>query len=39
MMTDNTSLTWAAHIRILCFEYKLPDLLKLLDGALWPKAR
>ena len=39
MMTDNKSLTWAAHVRILCQIYNLPDPLLLLDGGLWPKER
>ena len=39
MMTDNTSVTWTAHVRILCLKYQLPDPLKLLDGTLWPKER
>ena len=39
MMTDNKSLTWAAHVRILCQTYNLPDPLLLLDGGLWPKQR
>ena len=39
MMTDNKSLTWTAHVRILCLTYNLPDPLKLLNGPLWPKTR
>ena len=31
MMTDSSSLTWAAHVRILFKLYKLPDPLVLLD--------
>ena len=37
MMTDNTSVSWAAHVRILCQTYHLPDPLALLQGALWSK--
>ena len=25
MMTDSTSVTWAAHVRILCLKYQLPN--------------
>ena len=39
MMSDNKSLTWAAHLRILCTIYQLPDPLQLLDGSLWSKQR
>ena len=39
MMTDNTSLTWAAHVRILCQIYQLPDPLALMQGVPWPKER
>ena len=38
-MTENSSLTWAAHVRILCLKYNLPDPLTLLDSPLWPKQR
>ena len=30
MMTDNTSVSWAAHVRILCQTYHLPNPLALL---------
>ena len=39
MMTDNTSLTWAAHVRILCQTYHLPDPLALMQGDAWPSER
>ena len=39
MMSDNTSLTWAAHVRLLCLKYQLPDPLALLDSNLWSKDR
>ena len=39
MMTDNTSLTWAAHIRIGFQIYQLPDPLQLLESAPWSKER
>ena len=39
MMTDNNSVTWSAHVRILCQKYQLPDPLMLLEGDLWPKNR
>ena len=39
MITDSTSLTWAAHLRILFQQYKLPDPLALLSTQLWPKER
>ena len=39
MMTDNTSLTWAAHVRILCQTYQLPDPLTLMQGDPWPKEK
>ena len=31
-MSDNTSLTWAVHVRILCEMYGLPDPLRLLQS-------
>ena len=36
-MTDNTSVTWAAHVRILCETYHIPDPLAFLQGALLSK--
>ena len=39
MMSDNSSLTWSAHLRIICQLYKLPDPLLLINSPLWPKAR
>ena len=39
MMSDNTSLTWAAHLRILCQTYQLPDPLTLMQGDAWPKEK
>ena len=37
MMTDNSSLTWTAHLRILFQLYGLPDPLALMEGSLWSK--
>ena len=39
MMSDNTSLTWAAHVRILCQTYQLPDPLALMQVDPWPKEK
>jgi hypothetical protein len=39
MMTDSSSLTWSAHVRILFQLYKLPDPLVLLDSQPWSKDR
>ena len=39
MMSSSSSLTWAAHVRILFQLYKLPDPLLLLDSPPWPKQR
>ena len=36
-MSDSSSLTWSAHVRILFLEYNLPDPLMLLDSPPWPK--
>ena len=37
-MADEKSVTWAAHLRMLCLKYDIPDPLKLLDsGDLWSK--
>ena len=38
-MSSSSSLTWAAHVRILFQLYKLPDPLLLLDSPPWPKQR
>ena len=38
-MSDSSSLTWSAHVRILFLMYKLPDPLQLLDVPPWPKVR
>ena len=37
MMTDSSSLTWSAHVKILFQLYNLPDPLILLDCQPWPK--
>ena len=39
MMSDSSSLTWAAHIRLLFQLYNLPDPLTLISGTPWPKER
>ena len=36
MMSDSSSLTWAAHIRIICQLYNLPDPLYLINTVPWP---
>ena len=38
-MSDNNSVTWAAHLRILFIIYNLPDPLILLDSQPWPKQK
>ena len=38
-MSNSSSLTWAAHVRILFQLYQLPDPLVLLNNQLWPKNR
>ena len=38
-MSDNDSLTWTAHLRILFQLYSLPDPLALLEGSLWSKEK
>ena len=38
-MTDSSSLTWSAHVRIIFQLYNLPDPLVLLDSTPWPKER
>ena len=39
MMSKPNSLTWAAHVRLLCQIYQLPDPLALISGPLWSKDR
>ena len=40
MMTDDSSTTWSAHLRILCKRYSLPDPLSLLENeTAWSKTR
>ena len=39
MMANNSSLTWAAHVRILCQMYDLPDPLALMKEAVWKKEK
>ena len=36
-MSDKTSVTWSAHVRILTQIYPLPDPLTLLEGDVWSK--
>ena len=38
-MSDFTSLTWSAHVRILFQQYNLADPLALLQSQLWSKER
>ena len=38
-MSDSSSLTWSAHVRLLFQLYLLPDPLSLLNGQLWQKER
>ena len=38
-MSDNNSVTWSAHLRIIFLLYNLPDPLMLLDSPPWPKDR
>ena len=37
MISDSSSLTWSAHLRLLFQIYQLPDPLTLLSSPLWPK--
>ena len=38
-MSDDQSVTWAVHVRIICQLYALPDPLKLLQNEdAWPKS-
>ena len=39
MMSNSTSLTWAAHVRTVFLLYSLPDPLQLLDSPPWSKER
>ena len=39
VMADSSSLTWAAHVRILFQLYNLPDPVVLLASPPWPKDR
>ena len=39
MMSDSSSMTWSAHVRIIFQLYHLPDPLLLLDSTPWPKQR
>ena len=39
MMSDSKSLTWAAHVRIIFQQYRLPNPLTLLSSQPWPKER
>ena len=39
MMSEPNSLTWAAHVRLLCQIYDLPYPLALISGSLWSKDR
>ena len=38
-MSDDRSVTWSAHVRILFQLYNLPDPLALLNCSPWPKQR
>ena len=39
-MADDTSVTWAVHVRLLCKLYDLPDPLRLLlTEDPWPKSK
>ena len=38
-MSDTSSLTWSAHVRIIFQLYHLPDPLLLLESTPWPKER
>ena len=39
MMSDDSSLTWSAHLRLLFKMYSLPDPLTLLSSQVMPKQR
>ena len=36
-MSEDSSVTWSVHLRLISHMYGLPDPLSLLEGALWPK--
>ena len=38
-MTDNNSLSWSAHLRIISQLYSLPDPPALMEGSLWSKEK
>ena len=38
-MTDNSSVTWSAHVRLISQIYGLPDPLSLIEGELWTKLK
>ena len=38
-MSDSSSLTWTAHVRILCSLYNLPDPLQLILSPPWSKEK
>ena len=39
-MSDDNSVTWAVHVRLLCQQYSLPDPLGLLEREdAWPKSK
>ena len=38
-MSSSSSVTWTAHLRIICQMYHLPDPLALMSGQLWPKEK
>ena len=39
MMSTSSSVTWTAHLRIICQMYDLPDPLTLMSGHLWAKEK
>ena len=39
MMSDSSSLTWSARVRLIFELYNLPDPLTLLSGQPWPKEK
>ena len=39
-MSNNSSVTWSIHVRLLCLLYSLPDPLHLLENEpVWPKEK
>ena len=38
-MSDSSSVTWSAHLRVIFLMYSLPDPLILLNSPPWPKVR